>query len=176
VVSPGELLAAIAEQAGLKGQGKIMPMSMATEQVAQWRAQGLSIGVTNGCFDLLHPGHIASITAAKQQCDRLIIGLNSDVSVAQLKGPSRPVQHELARATVLAALSDVDGVVVFGEERPMELLTALKPDVYCKGADYAGKQIPEFELIAAQGGRVELIPLQPGFSTTSTLAKLGVAS
>jgi D-beta-D-heptose 7-phosphate kinase/D-beta-D-heptose 1-phosphate adenosyltransferase len=141
------------------------------EQAGEWRGQNLVVGLTNGCFDLLHPGHIASIAAAKQQCDRLIIALNSDSSVKRLKGDSRPIQSQLARAVVLSALANVDGVVIFDEDA-LAVLDAIKPDIYCKGEDYRGKKIAEFDLVESYGGRIDLIPMVPGFSTTATVAQM----
>lgn len=172
VVSPGELLGAISELAGQNTQSKIMSLPQMASQAAEWREQNLVVGLTNGCFDLLHPGHIASITAAKQQCDRLIIALNSDSSVKRLKGESRPIQSQLARAVVLSALANVDGVVIFDEDAPLAVLDAIKPDIYCKGEDYRDKKIAEFDLVESYGGRIYLIPMVPGFSTTSTVAQM----
>jgi D-beta-D-heptose 7-phosphate kinase/D-beta-D-heptose 1-phosphate adenosyltransferase len=172
VVSPGELLVAISELAGQNTQSKIMSLPQMASQAAEWREQKLVVGLTNGCFDLLHPGHIASITAAKQQCDRLIIALNSDSSVKRLKGESRPIQSQLARAVVLSALANVDGVVIFDEDAPLAVLDAMKPDIYCKGEDYRDKKIAEFDLVESYGGRIYLIPMVPGFSTTSTVAQM----
>ncbi len=172
VVTPGELLGAIAELSGQDAFNKIMPLAKMRDQAAEWRGQNLVVGLTNGCFDLLHPGHIASIAAAKQQCDRLIIALNSDSSVKRLKGDSRPIQSQLARAMVLSALANVDGVVIFDEDAPLAVLDAIKPDIYCKGEDYRGKKIAEFDLVESYGGRIYLIPMVPGFSTTATVAQM----
>jgi len=172
VVTPGELLIAIAELTGQDSNSKIMTLDQMANQAAEWRQQNLVVGLTNGCFDLLHPGHIASITASRQQCDRLIIALNSDSSVKRLKGNSRPIQSQQARAVVLAALANVDAVVIFDEDAPLAVLEAVKPDIYCKGEDYRGKKIAEFDLVEAYGGRIYLIPMVPGFSTTTTVAKM----
>lgn len=132
-----------------------------------WRAKGLSIGFTNGCFDLLHPGHIAILRGAKMHCDRLVVGLNSDASVQRLKGPTRPVQAQAARAEVIGAIGAVDGVVIFDEPTPLELITHLMPDVLVKGADYAEDAIVGGDVVKAAGGRVERVALVSGHSTTN---------
>ena len=140
--------------------------------VRLWRRQGHSVGFANGCFDLLHPGHLAVIGRAKSACDRLIIGLNSDASTRRLKGPTRPVQSESARAQVLASLEAVDLVIVFEEDTPAKLIEAIKPDVFVKGADYTLEELPEAKIVAAYGGTVILAELAPGHSTTATIARL----
>ncbi|MBI1260820.1 MAG: D-glycero-beta-D-manno-heptose-7-phosphate kinase [Rhizobiales bacterium] len=151
---------------------KIVTRSVAQDIVANWQAKGLKVGFTNGCFDLLHPGHIALISAARARCDRLVMGLNSDASVKRLKGETRPVQSEQARATVLAALAHVDLVVLFEEDTPEALIKALAPDLLVKGGDYTLDQIVGADFVMAHGGRVEIIDLVPGFSTTSTVARM----
>ena len=135
--------------------------------LAEWRQQGLRVGFTNGCFDILHPGHVKVLTAARGACDRLIVGLNSDASVKRLKGEARPVQDERARAEVLAALEAVDLVVVFDEDTPIRLITAIKPSVLVKGGDYTRDQVVGHEIVEAHGGEVLLIDVLPGFSTTT---------
>ncbi len=130
---------------------------------------------TNGCFDLLHPGHVRSLQAAKCLGDVLIVGLNSDDSVRQLKGSGRPVLSELERAEVLSALTCVDYVLIFPELRPDAALLRLKPDVHCKGADYApphGKPIPEAETVSSYGGRIEFLPYFGGISTTELIRRI----
>ena len=144
----------------------------AADTVARWRAQGLSVGFTNGVFDLLHPGHVSLLSQAKAACDRLVVGLNSDASVRRLKGKDRPVQAEAARAAVLASLGTVDLVVVFEEDTPFELIKALQPAVLVKGADYRLEQVVGADLVRTWGGRVLLAELSPGHSTTSTIRKL----
>ena len=136
-------------------------------QLADWRKQGLRIGFTNGCFDILHPGHVKVLTAARGACDRLIVGLNSDASVKRLKGEGRPVQDERARAEVLAALEAVDLVVIFEEDTPIELITQIKPSVLVKGGDYTREQVVGHEIVEAHGGEVLLVDILPGHSTTS---------
>jgi rfaE bifunctional protein nucleotidyltransferase chain/domain len=140
----------------------------------QWRRAGRRVVWTNGCFDLLHVGHLRNLRACKACGDVLVVGLNSDASVRAIKGPSRPVNGEADRAELLAGLACVDAVVVFGEETPEASLARLKPEVHCKGADYApphGKPIPEAAVVASYGGEIRFIPLVPGRSTTATLVK-----
>ena len=136
-------------------------------QLLEWRKQDLRIGFTNGCFDILHPGHVKLLTAARGACDRLIVGLNSDASVKRLKGEGRPVQNERARAEVLAALEAVDLVVLFEEDTPIKLITQIKPSVLVKGGDYTREQVVGHEIVEAHGGEVRLVDILPGFSTTS---------
>jgi len=140
-------------------------------QLAEWRAEGFRIGFTNGCFDILHPGHVKVLTAARGACDRLIVGLNSDASVRRLKGETRPVQNERARAEVLAALEAVDLVAIFDEDTPLKLITQIKPSVLVKGGDYTREQVVGHEVVAANGGEVLLIDILPGHSTTSLVAR-----
>ena len=125
-------------------------------QLADWRKQGLRIGFTNGCFDILHPGHVKVLTAARGACDRLIVGLNSDASVRRLKGEGRPVQDERARAEVLAALEAVDLVAIFEEDTPINLITQVRPSVLVKGGDYTREQVVGYEIVEAHGGEVVL--------------------
>lgn len=132
-----------------------------------WRKQGLRVGFTNGCFDILHPGHVKVLTAARAACDRLIVGLNSDASVRRLKGEGRPVQHERARSEVLAALEAVDLVAIFEEDTPLGLIAQIRPSVLVKGGDYTREQVIGHEIVEAGGGEVLLVDILPGFSTTS---------
>ena len=132
---------------------------------------GLRIGFTNGCFDILHPGHVKVLTAARGACDRLIVGLNSDASVRRLKGEGRPVQDERARAEVLAALEAVDLVVIFEEDTPIDLITRIKPSVLVKGGDYTREQVVGHEIVEAHGGEVLLVDILKGFSTTSLVQR-----
>jgi D-beta-D-heptose 7-phosphate kinase/D-beta-D-heptose 1-phosphate adenosyltransferase len=144
-------------------------------RLALWRAEGRRIGFTNGCFDILHPGHIKVLTAARAACDRLIVGLNSDASVKRLKGASRPLQKELARAEVLAALEAVDCVVIFGEDTPLDLIARVQPRVLVKGGDYTREQVVGHDIVEALGGEVLLVDVMPGFSTTSLVKRAGNA-
>ncbi len=132
-----------------------------------WRKQGLRVGFTNGCFDILHPGHVKVLTAARGACDRLVVGLNSNASAKRLKGEGRPVQDERARAEVLAALEAVDLVVIFEEDTPIDLIAQIKPSVLVKGGDYTRDQVVGHEIVEANGGEVLLVEILPGFSTTS---------
>lgn len=141
------------------------------ERVRDWRRQNLRVGFTNGCFDILHPGHVKVITDARAACDRLIVGINSDASVKRLKGPDRPLQGEQARAEVLAALEAVDLVAVFDEDTPLALIERIKPSVLVKGGDYTREQVVGHEVVEAAGGEVILVPVVPGFSTTSLVAR-----
>lgn len=131
-----------------------------------WREEGRSIGFTNGCFDLIHPGHISLLSQAAAQCDRLVVGLNTDASVKRLKGPERPIQDELSRALVLAALRGVDAVALFGEDTPEILIRKLRPDVLIKGADYAASDVVGADFVRSYGGRLFLAELVPAQSTT----------
>ena len=140
-----------------------------------WKEEGLSVVFTNGCFDILHAGHVTYLERARREGSRLVLGLNSDRSISRLKGPSRPVNREGDRALVLAALSSVDAVVVFDEDTPLELIRALRPDVLAKGADYRPDQVVGREDVESWGGRLVLVPLLEGRSTTSTIARLGEA-
>jgi D-beta-D-heptose 7-phosphate kinase/D-beta-D-heptose 1-phosphate adenosyltransferase len=140
-------------------------------QLRDWRKQGLRIGFTNGCFDILHPGHVKVLTAARSACDRLIVGLNSDASVKRLKGEGRPVQDERARAEVLAALEAVDLVAIFEEDTPLRLITQIRPSVLVKGGDYTREQVVGHEIVEAGGGEVLLVDVLPGFSTTSLVKR-----
>jgi len=131
----------------------------------------LRIGFTNGCFDILHPGHVKVLTAARGACDRLVVGLNSDASVKRLKGEGRPVQDERARSEVLAALEAVDLVFIFEEDTPINLITQIKPNVLVKGGDYTRAQVVGHEIVEAHGGEVLLVDILPGFSTTSLVKR-----
>ncbi|MBL8807439.1 MAG: D-glycero-beta-D-manno-heptose 1-phosphate adenylyltransferase [Rhodospirillales bacterium] len=153
------------------GEDKVVTLEQAVDEVGRWRRQGLKIGFTNGCFDLLHPGHVSLIGQARAACDRLVVGLNSDASVKRLKGADRPVQGEAARASVLGSLGHVDLVVIFAEDTPMDVIRALKPDVLVKGADYTKDKVVGATEVESWGGRVVLARLVAGQSTTSLIAK-----
>jgi D-beta-D-heptose 7-phosphate kinase/D-beta-D-heptose 1-phosphate adenosyltransferase len=140
--------------------------------LARWRRLGLRIAFTNGCFDMLHPGHVSLLNQAKQAADRLIVGLNSDRSIRRLKGPGRPIQNAASRAMVLSSLRAVDAVVVFDEDTPLNLITALEPDVLVKGADYTVETVVGAELVIARGGKVILAKLVPAHSTTETIRRM----
>jgi D-beta-D-heptose 7-phosphate kinase/D-beta-D-heptose 1-phosphate adenosyltransferase len=168
VVTLAELRRKILPHAFLAAEEKIIAAGGELgAQLRDWRKQDLRIGFTNGCFDILHPGHVRLLTAARATCDRLIVGLNSDASVRRLKGEGRPVQSERARSEVLAALEAVDLVVLFEEDTPIQLITQIRPDVLVKGADYTREQVVGHEIVEAYGGEVRLVDILPGFSTTS---------
>ncbi|MFN3656997.1 MAG: D-glycero-beta-D-manno-heptose-7-phosphate kinase [Pseudolabrys sp.] len=167
-----ELRSRILPAASLAPEEKIVfDWALLDEHLADWRRQGLRIGFTNGCFDLLHPGHVRLLAAARAACDRLVLGLNSDASVMRLKGPGRPVQPAQARAEVLAALEAVDLVVVFEEDTPENLIRRVKPTVLVKGGDYTREQVVGREIVEAHGGEVILVDLVPGYSTTSMVER-----
>lgn len=146
-------------------------------ELLAWRAacreKGLSVVFTNGCFDLLHAGHVRYLNAAREEGDRLVVGLNSDGSVRRLKGPGRPVTSQGERAEVLCALAAVDAVVIFAEDTPFELISALTPDVLVKGGDWAPEAVVGREHVLASGGRVLTIPVLEGRSTSRILNRLG---
>jgi D-beta-D-heptose 7-phosphate kinase/D-beta-D-heptose 1-phosphate adenosyltransferase len=139
---------------------------------AAWKAEGLRVGFTNGCFDILHVGHIAQLEDARSRCDRLIVGLNTDASVRRNKGEGRPINIETDRARLLMALKAVDAVVLFDEETPIELIRAISPDLLVKGADYTIDQVVGADFVLANGGKVHLSPIVAGRSTTGTLGKI----
>ncbi len=151
---------------------KVLSFAGAAETAERWRKQGLKVGFTNGVFDLLHPGHLSLIRQARGACDKLIVGINSDASVKRLKGEARPIQSENARATVLASLADVDAVVIFGEDTPIELIKTVRPAILVKGADYTVETVVGAKEVQSWGGQVVLAKLVNGQSTTATIAKM----
>jgi len=171
-VSSDELSHALHAQDLDAAGAKVATLDQATAQVTQWRNRGYSVGFTNGCFDLLHPGHISLLSQSKKACDRLVIGLNCDASVKRLKGDSRPVQTEASRAAVLGALGAVDLVVIFGEDTPINLIENLRPDVLVKGADYTIDTVVGADIVQSYGGKVVLAKLEDGHSTTNTIERL----
>lgn len=172
VVRPDEIAQAMQSQDFQGAESKVRTLGSALDLVQTWRARGLSIGFTNGCFDLIHPGHISLLAQARGQCDRLIVGLNTDASVKRLKGSSRPINAELARAIVLAALESVDAVVLFDQDTPIDLIRAIRPDVLVKGADYTVDKVVGGDFVTASGGRVFLAELTPGQSTTNIVQRM----
>jgi len=152
---------------------KVVSRGAAARWVKKLQTQGLRVVFTNGCFDLLHPGHVAYLEQARSQGEALIVGVNTDDSVRRLgKGAGRPVTPEFDRARVLAALTCVDRVVLFDEDTPLELITALQPDVLVKGGDYQLSKIVGREVVAARGGQVLALPFLPGYATTELLRRI----
>jgi D-beta-D-heptose 7-phosphate kinase/D-beta-D-heptose 1-phosphate adenosyltransferase len=151
---------------------KIYTLPQLLSQVASWRVSNKKISFTNGCFDILHEGHIFSLCEAAKEADFLIVGVNSDNSTKRLKGPERPVNHENSRTLLLASLVMIDAVVLFDEDTPLELISAIMPDVLVKGGDYTIEQIVGSKEVMANGGRVVINPIVAGFSTTGIIQKI----
>ena len=152
--------------------GESTPASAIPLKIAEVREAGGRVVFTNGCFDLLHPGHVSYLWAARSLGDALVVGLNSDASIKKLKGPSRPVVPEGDRALVLSALEPVDAVVVFGEDTPVRLMRELRPAVYVKGGDYRIEDLPEAKVAEEIGAEVNLLPFEPGYSTTALIERI----
>ena len=152
--------------------GLILDQADAIQQIEAWRNAGLTVGFTNGCFDLLHPGHVALLSFARVHCDRLVVGVNDDASVRRLKGPARPVNGLASRSAMLAALRQVDMVCSFADDTPLALITALKPDMLVKGADYTVDTVVGAAEVQANGGKVLLAPLVHGQSTTAMISRM----
>ena len=176
VAYASELTASLHHQDISDAEAKVLTTGEAADRINLWRRQGLKIGFTNGCFDLLHPGHVSLLSQARAACDKLIVGVNSDVSVKRLKGEDRPVQNEAARSAVLASLSPVDLVVIFAEDTPYEIIQELRPDIIVKGADYKEEDVVGGDLVKSWGGSVVLAELRAGFSTTATIERMGATS
>ncbi len=155
-----------------KIQSKIQDQAQLSETAAHWRVQGERIVFTNGCFDILHFGHVHYLAAARDLGHRLVVGVNSDASVRRLKGPSRPIQDERTRLHLLAALACVDAVMLFEEDTPYNLIASLRPDVLVKGGDWSPSQIVGADLVLANGGEVRSLPFVEGFSTTKIEEKI----
>ena len=175
-VGHGELAEALHQRAMAAIDGKIADWEPALARIAAWRRQGLRIGFTNGCFDLIHPGHVRLLAQARAACDRLVVALNSDASVRRLKGPTRPVQSETARATVMASITSADLVMLFEEDTPERLIRAIQPDLLFKGADYRPDQVVGADIVQAYGGQVMLIGLEQGYSTSETIRRIGIGA
>jgi D-beta-D-heptose 7-phosphate kinase/D-beta-D-heptose 1-phosphate adenosyltransferase len=176
VVTPAELIDAELAQHRAPAEAKIATPEEAARQVARWRELGLRVGFTNGCFDILHRGHVAYLAQARGWCDRLVLGLNTDGSIRRLKGPERPVNDLESRALVLGGLSSVDLIVPFGEDTPMDLIQALRPDVLIKGSDYTEAEVVGAQEVRSWGGEVRLADIVEGHSTTAAIARLRAAS
>ena len=171
-LSVAELRSRILPAATLAPEEKIVfDWALLDEHIAEWRRQGLRVGFTNGCFDLLHPGHVKLLAGARAACDRLVVGLNGDASVTRLKGEGRPVQPVQSRAEVLAALEAVDLVVVFDEDTPEKLIARVKPTVLVKGSDYKREDVVGHAIVEAAGGEVILIDIVPGHSTSAMVER-----
>lgn len=151
---------------------KIMTLDQAKAMMHAWRITGKTISFTNGCFDILHPGHLFSIAQAAKEADYLIVGLNSDASIKRIKGPDRPINDTASRAIILANLAMVDAIVVFEEDTPYALITQLLPDVLVKGGDYTIDTIVGAKEVIANGGKVIINPIIDGFSTTNIIEKI----
>ncbi len=172
-ISRDELLAELAVEDVQEQADKVCDLARLQARVAGWRAGGQRVVFTNGCFDLLHAGHVTYLEAARKLGDRLIVGLNTDRSVSALKGPTRPVIHEQDRARVMAALEAVDVVILFDEDTPLTLIQAVKPDVLVKGDDYTEEQVVGGVEVKSWGGKVALVPIVPGRSTSNIIGKIG---
>jgi D-beta-D-heptose 7-phosphate kinase / D-beta-D-heptose 1-phosphate adenosyltransferase len=166
-----DLIGALSEEIGLHAEEKVLDLDQLLIRASSWRSSGKKIVFTNGCFDILHIGHISLLAAARRQGDKLIVGINSDDSVQRLKGPSRPVVGERERAQMLAALAAVDSVVIFEEDTPLATIEALRPDVLVKGGDYTEASIVGAAEVRGWGGIVRIIPIVEGFSTSKIIAK-----
>ena len=171
-IAAHELVAALTPSSGITSGEKILGFESVQRRVAEWRNAGETVVFTNGCFDLLHVGHIALLEDCRRFGSKLVLGLNADASVRRLKGPTRPIVGERERAKVMAALASVDAVVLFEEDTPLELIRVLKPDVLVKGGDYTVETVIGHEEVLANGGHVEIVPTVEGFSTTNIVKKL----
>lgn len=171
VVYPNDLIKAIHYQELSSAEAKVLDIDTAIDRVEIWRRKGYKVGFTNGIFDLLHPGHISLLSQAAKACDRLIVGLNGDMSVRSLNGEG-PVQHESARSAILASLEVVDAVIIFQDETPLRLLDTLRPDVLIKGANYKPEEVVGADLVKSYGGKVLLADIMDIYTTNSTIAKI----
>ena len=167
-----DLVNAVRNQNHHEVDSKIVTETVALEKVQEWRRRGERVGFANGCFDLLHPGHISLLRQARASCDHLVVGLNSDSSATRLKGEGRPVQNENARSRVLSSLSAVDLVVVFSDDTPINLIQLLMPDVLVKGSDYEENEVVGADIVKNNGGAVLLATIEQGYSTTDTIARI----
>lgn len=172
VVSANELFHVLRSYDAQASEQKEVSIDELQERLQQWRIQGQKIGFTNGCFDLLHPGHVTLLTKAAAKVDRLVVGLNSDQSIKRLKGSDRPIQNELARATVLSSLASVALVVIFEEDTPKNLIEIVRPDVLIKGSDYTVQSVIGADLVQSYGGEIMLVDLVPEQSTTRLVQRM----
>jgi len=175
-VTPGEIISSMPRLGRYADPAKLYSIDSVLPLVREWRDRGLIVAFTNGCFDVLHPGHISLLDQARRTADRLVVGLNADVSVRRLKGSGRPIQGEVARATVLAAVKSVDAVVLFASDTPLELIDTLQPDVLVKGGDYTVETVVGAEETMGRGGRVVLAQILSGHSTTDTVTRVAASA
>ncbi|MEI6086641.1 MAG: D-glycero-beta-D-manno-heptose 1-phosphate adenylyltransferase [Bacteroidota bacterium] len=154
---------------------KISTLKTLSFKIAAWRATGKTIAFTNGCFDILHEGHIFSLSQAAKEADLLVVGVNSDASIKRLKGNDRPINHENSRALLLASLAIVDAVVIFEEDTPLDLIKEILPDFLVKGGDYTVDQIVGAKEVIANGGQVIINPIVEGFSTTGLIQQIKIS-
>jgi D-beta-D-heptose 7-phosphate kinase/D-beta-D-heptose 1-phosphate adenosyltransferase len=169
--SAAELEHALREADGAPGE--VLDWEQAARLTREWQAEGLRVGFANGCFDILHAGHVRMLRDARRHCDRLIVALNEDAGVARLKGPTRPINPLADRAAVIGALAAVDAVIGFGEDTPIEAIRRLRPDRLFKGADYAIHEVVGADEMPSWGGETVLLDLLPGRSTTALVARMG---
>jgi D-beta-D-heptose 7-phosphate kinase/D-beta-D-heptose 1-phosphate adenosyltransferase len=170
-VTRDELLTSLMPEIELRAEEKVLTLDHLKVRTSAWRSAGQSVVFTNGCFDILHIGHITLLEDARREGDRLIVAINSDASVQKLKGPTRPIVAERERGRILAALAAVDAVIVFDEPTPLQLIVELKPEVIVKGGDYSEDTIVGAAEVRSWGGRVKIVPTVEGFSTTRLIAK-----
>ena len=171
-----DLLESITDNKAEDKEKKVQNLQSLSKAIIEWRKMGYVIGFTNGCFDLIHPGHLSVIQKAKSLCDRLIVAVNSDVSIKAIKGTKRPIQNQNTRMTILSALSAVDIVIKFDTKTPTDLIKKLQPDKFFKGSDYINTEIPESKIVKAYGGEVVFVDLIEGHSTTSTIDQIKTIS
>ena len=171
-----DLLESITDNKAEDKEKKVQNLQSLSKTIIEWRKMGYVIGFTNGCFDLIHPGHLSVIQKAKSLCDRLIVAVNSDVSIKAIKGTKRPIQNQNTRMTILSALSAVDVVIKFDTTTPTDLIKKLQPDKFFKGSDYINTEIPESKIVEAYGGEVVFVDLIEGHSTTSTIDQIKTIS
>ena len=172
VVTPAELIDAEMSQHAAGAHAKVMPLEELAHVVDGWKRQGLKVGFTNGCFDILHRGHVAYLAQARGWCDRLVVALNTDASVRRLKGEGRPINDLDSRAVVIGGLASVDRVTAFDDPTPIALIDRLRPDVLIKGADYSREGVVGGDLVESWGGEVKLATFADGYSTTKTIEKM----
>lgn len=156
----------------MNSKDKILSLEQLQPKLEEWKAKGDKIVFTNGCFDLLHLGHVDYLEKARQLGDKLVLGLNTDASISRIKGPNRPLQDEMSRARVMASLLFIDAVVLFDNDTPLELIKAVQPDILVKGNDYSIENIVGQDIVMAKGGDVKTVPLVKGYSTTNIVKKI----